>query len=161
MFAYYADPGRWDEDEEGDAFRVGIGSLCGRPPAFIAEIVACVRSIIGRDIPLHLWGVKLKVLQAGIELPGVVSCDTGAWNGLFGREHEKRRSSRLSEVQYSWQISYPAYRQKIQRAQQKPQQKSLYAEMMSSSTTWPLIAPDTFMEDAREAEDDPLREGGV
>jgi hypothetical protein len=111
MQAYYADPGRIDDDEETDrvnAFRVGIGSLCRRSPSFILEVITRIRAIIGADIPLHVWAGKLKLLQSGIALPGVISCDTGAWNGLFGYEHEKRRESGLTVVEYSWQVKHPA-----------------------------------------------------
>jgi hypothetical protein len=130
MQAYYSDPGRIDDDEESvhfeNAFRVGIGSLCGRAsPAFILEVVTRIQAIIGVDIPLHLWGIKLKALQSGIVLPGVISCDTGAWNGLYGKEHEKRRKSGLTVVEYSWQVKHPAYMQKVAKAQQRPQQQGL------------------------------------
>jgi hypothetical protein len=130
MQAYYTDPGRIDDDEESvhfeNAFRVGIGSLCGRAsPAFILEVVTRIQAIIGADIPLHLWGVKLKTLQSGIALPGVISCDTGSWNGLYGREHEKRRESGLTVVEYSWQVKHPAYMRKVAQAQQHPQQYGL------------------------------------
>jgi hypothetical protein len=130
MQAYYSDPGRIDDDEESvyfeNAFRVGIGSLCGRAsPAFILEVVTRIQAIIGADIPLHLWGIKLKTLQSGIVLPGVISCDTGAWNGLYGKEHEKRRKSGLTVVEYSWQVKHPVYMRKVARAQQHPQQHGL------------------------------------
>jgi hypothetical protein len=130
MQAYYTDPGRIDDDEESvhfeNAFRVGIGSLCGRAsPAFILEVVTRIQAIIGADIPLHLWGIKLKTLQSGIILPGVISCDTGAWNGLYGKEHEKRRKSGLTVVEYSWQTKHPIYMRKVARAQQRPQQHGL------------------------------------
>ena len=89
MLAYYSDPG-WDDDGEeeeyGNPFRVGIGSLCGRAsPAFILEVVTRIQAIIGIDVPLHLWGDKVRHVEAGIALPGVISCDSGAWNGLFGQ----------------------------------------------------------------------------
>jgi hypothetical protein len=129
MQAYYTDPGWWDDEEEGEhfehIFRVGVGSLCRRSPAFILEVITRIHAIIGCDIPLHIWAGKLKLLQAGIVLPGVISCDSGAWNGLFGREHEKRRASGLTVVEYSWQIKHPDYIQKIARAQDCPQQYAL------------------------------------
>lgn len=131
MQAYYSDPGWGDDEEEeewsvGNAFRVGIGSLCGRAsPSFILEVIPRIRAIIGGDIALHLWGVKLKTLQSGTFFPGVISCDSGAWNGLFGREHEKRRASGLTVVEYSWQVKHPAYLQKIAQAQRRPQQRGL------------------------------------
>jgi hypothetical protein len=122
MRAYYSDPGWWEDEESeaqyGSAFRVGAGSLAGRAdPTFIFEVITRIQTIIGRDVPLHLWGIKLKTLQSGIAFPGVISCDSGAWNGLFGREHKKRRESRMSVVAYSWQVQQPAYALKIARAQ--------------------------------------------
>jgi hypothetical protein len=151
MMAYYSDPGRWTEEEEEyeqqcTAFRVGVGNLCGRSPKFVLEVVSCIESIIGIDVPLHLWATKLKTLQAGKALPDVVSCDTGAWNGLWGKAHEKRRKSKLTETEYSWHVAYPAYNQKIQQALQKPQQTSLFTEMLAFPS-WPLIPPDSFMDD--------------
>ncbi|GCE15143.1 hypothetical protein [Tengunoibacter tsumagoiensis] len=80
-----------------------------------------------------------KTLQAGIVLPGVVSCDTGAWNGLFGREHEKRRTSGLSVVDYSLHVSYPAYSEKVAHAQQKPQQHGLHTEFIKPISYLRLI----------------------
>jgi hypothetical protein len=128
MYLYYADPG-WGEpedEEHGYPFRVGIGGLCGRAKAaFVLEVIQRVSAIIGEDIPLHIWGLKLKTLQAGVQLPSVVSCDSGAWNNLFGKEHERRRASGLTVVDYSWQVSHPAYERKITAAQAKPQQHSL------------------------------------
>jgi hypothetical protein len=129
MQAYYNDPGRIDDDEESvyfeNAFRVGVGSLCRRSPAFILEVINHIHPIIGIDVPLHLWGIKLGTLKAGIELPGVISCDSGAWNGLFGKEHEKRHASGLTVVEYSWQVKHPIYMQKVAKAQHRPQQLGL------------------------------------
>ena len=132
MQAYYTDPGWWDDEEEGEhfehVFRVGVGSLCRRSPAFILEVITRIHAIIGCDIPLHVWAGKLKLLQAGIVLPGVISCDSGAWNGLFGHEHEKRRASGLTVVEYSWKIKHPAYVRKVAKAQHRPQQLGLTFE---------------------------------
>jgi hypothetical protein len=148
MCAYYDDPGSPNDDECAfPIFRVGIGSLVGRTPRFIAEVVACVQRVIGIHIPLHAWGVKLKTFQAGIDLPGVVSCDTGAWGNLFYHEHESRRASGLTVTDYSWQISYPRYKDKFQRAQQQARQMSLFsAAPFHLSTRFPLLAPDSFMD---------------
>ncbi len=82
--------------------------------------------LIGRDIPLHLWGVKLQTLKAGVVLPGVVSLDTGAWNGLFGQEHERRRASGMTEVEYTWRVLQPRYEQRVAAALHAPQQLPLY-----------------------------------
>ena len=129
MQAYYSDPGWGDDDEEGghfeNAFRVDVGSLCRCSPTFILEVITRIWSIIGADIPLHQWTSKLKLLQSGMNLPGVISCDSGAWNGLFGREHEKRRKRGLTVVEYSWQVNHPSYAQKIAQAQHRPQQLGL------------------------------------
>ncbi|MBA2396167.1 MAG: hypothetical protein H0V70_25865 [Ktedonobacteraceae bacterium] len=128
MQAYYSDPGRSDDDEEEgclNAFRVGVGSLCRRSPEFILEVITRIHAIIGADIPLHLWGVKLGQLKSGIALPGVISCDSGAWNGLYGKEHEKRRKSGLTVVEYSWQVKHPEYMCKVARAQHRSQQLGL------------------------------------
>ncbi len=128
MFLSYYDPGWADEEDERYecTFRVAIGGLCGQAkPAFVLDIVQRVSAIIGRDIPLHCWGVKLKTLQAGVSFPGVVSSDSGAWSGLFGREHERRRASGLTVVEYSWQVGQPNYERKVRAAQTKPRQQCL------------------------------------
>lgn len=128
MLAFYAEAATWDEpgEERQAAFRVGIGSLCRRPPSVVAAIAEAISQVLGICIPLHGWGCKLKVLQAGQELPGVVSLDTAAWNGLFGHEHEKRRASGLSVSAYSWLVSQPDYARKVARAQERPQQLRLF-----------------------------------
>lgn len=150
MHDYYSDCGWWDDEQPdtryGDAFRVGIGSLCGRPLSFIVEVIARVQAVIGIDIPLHLWGVKLKELQTGVALPGVISCDTGAWNGLFGHEHEKRRASGFTVTDYSWQVSYPTYAEKIARAQRLPRQSTLFTEMVHERHPhFPFHSPNLFI----------------
>ncbi|GHO59193.1 hypothetical protein [Ktedonobacter robiniae] len=127
MHTYYSDPG-WGEEEDGYHFRIGIGSLCRRLPSkTVHAIVQRVSSIIGPDISLHLWGTKLRFLQTPIQLRGALSLDTGAWNGLFGREHEARRHSGLTVVEYSWQISQPRYAHKIQQALDAPKQMLLFS----------------------------------
>ena len=45
--------------------------------------------------------------------------------GFLGKEHEKRRESGLTVVEYSWQVKHPAYMQKVAQAQQRPQQLGL------------------------------------
>jgi hypothetical protein len=91
----------------------------------VLDIIQRISAILGEDIPLHCWGVKLATLKAGVSLPSVISSDSGAWNGLFGKEHERRRASDLSVVDYSWQVSQPAYERKVTAAQAKPQQYPL------------------------------------
>jgi hypothetical protein len=111
------------------------------------DMVLVTQRVIGIHIPLHLWGVKLKTFQSGIALPGIVSCDTGAWGSLFYQEHEKRRASGLTVTNYSWEISYPRYQDKFQRAQQQPRQMSLFLESVcDAAIRVPLIAPESFMD---------------
>ena len=155
MHDYYRDDGWWDEEQldtqYGNTFRVGIGSLCGRPLTFILEVITCIQSIIGIDIPLHLWEIKLRELQVGASLDGVVSCDTGAWNGLFGREHEKRRASGLSVTEYSWQVSYPSYAKKVAHTQHLPIQLTLFEEVRNEAhvqMSIPFHSPNLFIEGA-------------
>src|SRR5689334_15035231 len=72
MFLSYSDPGWGDEEDEQRecAFRVGVGSMCGRAkPDFLLNVIQRIASVIGRDIPLHIWGVKLKTLQSGAHFP--------------------------------------------------------------------------------------------
>jgi hypothetical protein len=128
MFAFYAEVATFDEAEEERLafFRVGIGSLCKRPPKMIAAIAEAVSELLGTFLPLHCWGCKLKVLQAGQALPGVVSLDTAAWNQMFGPEHEKRRVSGLSVSEYSWLVSQPDYARKVALTQETPQQLCLF-----------------------------------
>ena len=87
---YCCDVGSSDEDGEESFYRVGIGSLCGRDPLLVREVIGV--------LPLHLWGSKLALLRTPLDLDEVVSMDTAAWNGLWGPEHEARRNSALSDV---------------------------------------------------------------
>lgn len=108
-------------------WRVGIGTLCRRVSvSLILEIVTSIaRELPG--IPLHLWGVKLAVLQSPIALPQtVVSVDSAAWNGFFGRNIENRRHSKLSQREYAYLVSLPRYLQKVKAATCAPKQLSLY-----------------------------------
>jgi hypothetical protein len=159
MFLYYSDPGWGDEedDERGYPFRVGIGSLHGRAkPDFLLDVIQRVSAVIGKDIPLHCWGVKLRTLQAGVGLPGVISLDSGAWNGLWGQEHERRRASGLTVVDYSWQVSHPAYDHKIKAALASPQQRCLdfaqRAPIERANASWHRIADRLSQGDGRAEE---------
>lgn len=121
MHATYLETGWADEEQEQEAsaFRVGVGSLCGRTPQMVHEIVEAVRAVLGY-IPLHLWGTKLTFLRSPLEQESVISMDTAAWNGLWGPIREERRRSGLSEAQYCWTVSYPRYANLIQTALQQP-----------------------------------------
>ena len=108
MKAHYGNNSFW---------RVGIGTLCRRVSAtLIWEIVSTVSYELP-GIPLHLWGVKLAVLKSHIALPKeVVSVDSAAWNGFFGRGHEKRRQSLLTKREYAYQVALPEYLKKVSMA---------------------------------------------
>jgi hypothetical protein len=112
---------------QGEAFRVGIGTLCRR--ADVRMIHAVVRAVNEElpGVPLHLWGVKLGALQSAAGLPHQVrSVDSAAWNGLFGRDIEKARAERvaagISRAQHCWQVMLPRYRAKVETALQQPKQ---------------------------------------
>lgn len=105
------------------AFRVGIGTLCARASAnMIRQVVTMVAGELG-DVPLHLWGVKLSVLQSPIHLPEqVVSVDSAAWNGMFRTGREKWKQSGLSQRRYCFEVALPAYEAKIHAALNQPKQ---------------------------------------
>lgn len=98
-------------------FRVGIGTLCRRASVeMIHEVIREVSAILG-DVPLHLWGVKLGLLQSPLALPEqVVSMDSAAWNGMFGTNREKWKQSGLGQRQYAHAVALPAYQEKVKRA---------------------------------------------
>lgn len=130
MLAYYQEAANWDEPEEErfTQFRVGLGSLVPRSPAFVLETLEAIQCVLGRLlVRYHLWGKKLALLQYQSILPGVLSLDTAAWNNLYGREHAQRRKSGLSERAYSWQVSQPVYARKVALALAKPQRLPLFA----------------------------------
>lgn len=109
------------------AFRVGIGTLCARASvATIHDVVRAVSAIIP-GVPLHLWGVKLGLLQSPIALPQqVVSIDSGAWNGLFRTGRNAWKESGLSQRQWCFNVALPAYEAKIAAAQSQNKQLSLW-----------------------------------
>lgn len=130
MVGYYLEASTWDEpgEERLTQFRVGLGSLVPRSPAFVLATLEAVQYVLGRLlVRYHLWGKKLALLHYQTILPGVVSLDTAAWNGLYGRQHARRRASGLSERAYSWQVSQPAYAQRVAVALAKPQRLPLFA----------------------------------
>lgn len=119
MAATYFDGSGADEDEGESIFRVGLGSLCGRDPILVHEIIGAVRAVIGY-LPLHLWGTKLTFLRCPLDPGAVMSLDSAAWNSLWGSAHNARRDSGLSEADYCWQVAYPAYAQRVLTALQQP-----------------------------------------
>jgi hypothetical protein len=123
MQAYYTSP-QWLEKGPAYTFRVGIGSLY-RPSLSIKDLLQIIRmvaDVIGHDIPLHLWGCKLRALRSRVQLPGVISLDSEAWNGRFGQAIEEQRASGLSEAAYSWEVAQPNYASKVQAALAVPKQ---------------------------------------
>jgi hypothetical protein len=127
MQAYYT-----QRDGVSSAFRVGIGTLCARASAsMIREVVMMVASELP-GIPLHLWGVKLSVLQSPIHLPEqVVSVDSAAWNGMFKTGRNAWKSSGLTQRQYCFEVALPAYENKIRAALLQPKQMMLNMEAMA------------------------------
>ena len=121
MFQTYLDTGWTDEEQEQEesAFRVGVGSLCGRDPGLVHEIIGAIRAVIGL-IPLHLWGTKLQFLRSPLDECMIASMDSAAWNCLWGENHEARRQSGLSEAQYCWKVSYPHYAKQVAAATEQP-----------------------------------------
>jgi len=113
-----------------DLFRVGIGTLCARASAaMIRKVVLAVAAELP-DVPLHLWGVKLSVMQSPVMLPGqVVSVDSAAWNGLFRTGRNAWKRSGLSERRYALEVALPAYTTKVQEALSQPKQMTLLEEI--------------------------------
>ncbi len=105
-----------------DTFRLGIGSLCARTDTDeIAQIVDVVANWLddtfdGRPT-LHLWGVKNRALSAGLDLIGVDSCDTAAWNGRFGRDIDRHNRERatlgLTQRAYGYRVQLPRYLRRL------------------------------------------------
>ena len=128
--AFYMEASTWDEPDEvrSDYFRIGLGSLCRRSPRIVAAVAEAVSQILGTAIPLHAWGCKLRVLQCGQSLPGIISMDSSAWNGRFGPELEKQRKSGLTESAYAWRVSQPTYAQKVAAAQAIPKQLRIFGQ---------------------------------
>lgn len=105
------------------AFRVGIGTLCARASAkMIREVVTMVAAELP-GIPLHLWGVKLSVLQSPIHLPEqVTSVDSGAWNGMWGHGRNLWKQTPYTQREWCFKVALPAYEAKIQAALSQPKQ---------------------------------------
>lgn len=96
----------------GSDFRVGIGTLCRRADSAMIRAVVQAVSWQLPGIPLHLWGVKRRSLSAALQTR-IVSVDSAAWEGAFGRNIEQRRASGLSEREYAYLVALPRYLAKI------------------------------------------------
>lgn len=110
----------------GSEFRVGIGTLCRR--ADVTMIRAVVNAVAAElpGVGLHLWGVKLSILQAKQPLPDtVISVDSAAWNGFFGTDHQEWQAGTLSKRQHSYQVALPRYIARVEKALATPKQHTL------------------------------------
>ncbi|MBA3531340.1 MAG: hypothetical protein H0T73_05395 [Ardenticatenales bacterium] len=126
------------EGRNNIAWRVGIGTLCGRRNA---EEVRCIIDVVLAelpDVPLHLWGVKLSLLQQDIALPPkVISADSAAWNGRFGRDLEHQKKSGLSQREYAYRVALPSYLGRLHAALLAPKrQRPLSAHPMICPACW-------------------------
>jgi len=110
----------------GSAFRVGIGTLCARASAkMIREVVTMVAGALP-GVPLHLWGVKLSVMQSGIHLPEqIVSVDSAAWNGMFATGRNLWKASGMTQREWCFKVALPTYETKIATALSQPKQMTL------------------------------------
>lgn len=111
----------------GSEFRVGIGTLCRRADILMIQRVVNAVAAELPGISLHLWGVKLSIMQSKQPLPdSVISVDSAAWNGLFGHGRSAYRQSGLTQRQYVYQIALPAYQAKLETALATPRQHRLF-----------------------------------
>lgn len=109
-------------------FRVGIGTLCRRASAqMVRDVVVAVAAELP-GMPLHLWGIKLSVLQSVYALPNVVSVDSAAWEGLMysGRTAWKQAQAEgYTQKEYAHHIALPRYLKKVEAALSEPKQLAL------------------------------------
>lgn len=123
------------------AFRVGIGTLCRRASVdMIHQVVRAVSAILP-DVPLHLWGVKLGLLQSPLALPEcVASVDSAAWNGLFRTGRNEWKTSGLPQRRWIFDVALPRYQAKVEQALSIPKQAVLWSREASPySPTAPLV----------------------
>ena len=119
-------------------FRVGIGTLCARASAkMVHEVVQAVAEQLP-GIPLHLWGVKLGVLQSPYELPQVISVDSAAWEGLMfkGRTEWQQCKGRMTQKEYAHNIALPRYLAKVEAAIGAPKRTTIPRQ----KTLWELMS---------------------
>lgn len=112
---------------ENRAFRVGIGSLVGRKPTNVKNIIDAVARVLPANIGFHAWGLKKKVLESPLGFPRVKSSDTGAYGQRFGGniEEYKQRSEPQREIVFHEKL--PTYTQSIYRTTSLPKQyRSLF-----------------------------------
>lgn len=103
----------------GNDFRVGIGTLCRRASVEqIREVVRAVADVLP-DTNFHLWGIKLGAIQAGLPI-SVISVDSAAWHGLFGRTMRDWKPTGMKKNEYAWRVGYANYVGKVYQPHQIP-----------------------------------------
>lgn len=112
-------------------FRVGIGTLCHRATPKMIHSIVCA---INKELPginFHLWGVKKTMLTSDIMLPdSVISVDSAAFNGMWGRGREEWKMARKSDGtrykqgEYSLRVKLPRYMEDIEKGLKKYKQLS-------------------------------------
>ena len=109
----------WEMKANGHPdFRVGIGTLCRRASAkMVQQVVQAVAEYLP-GVPLHLWGVKLLVLQSAYALSNVISVDSAAWEGLMfsGRTEWESVMGTMTQKEYAHKIALPRYQRKVEAA---------------------------------------------
>jgi hypothetical protein len=94
----------------------------------IRQVVNVVVAELG-PMPVHLWGVKLSYLQSHVAMPEqIVSVDSAAWNGQFGRGIEEFHAQDLTRRRFLWSVKQPEYERKVEKALSEPKQHLLFGE---------------------------------
>jgi hypothetical protein len=112
---------------QADLFRVGIGTLCRR--ASVRTIIEIVRRVshVLPGVKFHLWGVKLDTFKSKLALPtSVLSVDSAAYNGCFGRDMKRYKTTGLSRSVYSLTLALPEYQEKLAKALATPKQTIMF-----------------------------------
>lgn len=118
MRSHYEATGR------GEAFRVGIGTLCRRASTTEVHQVARAVSAILPNTPIHLWGIKLGALKSVLALPtSVASVDSAAWN--YGVYQKPYIGMGITQRKWYFDVALPAYRSKVSDALTRPKQLTL------------------------------------
>ena len=82
-------------------------------------VQAVARELPG--VPLHLWGVTHRIFDGQTALsPQVISLDSSAWNGFFGKGHERWKKSGMTKRAYSYAVALPQYRRRYEARQRRP-----------------------------------------
>jgi hypothetical protein len=112
-----------------DTWRVGIGSLVGRPIPEIYEILYAISAALP-GIQKHAWGLPLTALKYPRQLPpDIASVDSASWCGGKGEKRFRYKDTEHSQYSYLFAVSLPDYQQKIARALETPKyQNSLFEE---------------------------------